>query len=977
MAPTLCWALMLLVSPPSNHPLLLPTSDLGEDLGFSHTTTRDLQIDARGYLWVLNPLGLWCYNGRRPTLILQSEPTITSFAVDGEGGLWAVRGGQLDYVSPGFEKREGVTLRRSLAEANALLLPAGQKQIWMVTQQAVHLIRAEPNQLTQISQYDGSASIEAGPRFGRTGVTAEGDLWLMGNDHLVRCSANGLQSSPIDAAVFPNRVNGFSAISAGADGVWLVNSSKLFFFNSATTAWSHMMDLPTADQPLKLVADKHERLWLLTPDQLLRIEPYRNHSQRVIVADFDQPSPRRRTILNLAATNPNGLWLGTESGPRFLHNLVMMLEPRYAEGTVKSPSPHSQPTADNENPMQPNPKGQALSTQNHSVGSPTQPLEQLRALAIITVDDTQQLVSSAAGFHLLDSDSGEVATFNRMPASLMPQLDFAVKPNGRLWLWRGAWRAQLSVNLLRQNQNALPQPVFVPVRGINDSPGNANGAGKRWLLTQRHARSQVDFPGADTENPIEWSYRFGNEGPQWRTAPNGAVELVPPKPGTYAIDLRYRYRGNRWTELKEVVQIDAPWRLWLSPWWLGLAATVGLAAIAGLFFLRRTPVPQNLPAIPDSEPAVPPARATAPPKADRETAGNKQRILVVDDDPINRQVLVSQLNSQYETAEAASGSAALDVLEREAFDLVLLDIMMPGLSGYGACRQIRETWSMEQLPIIFITARNLPEDIVRGFAEGGNDYMIKPVSRDELFSRVRMHLTLKETNRLLEKEKAWLEAEIELERLARLNRESSIRLLQSQMSPHFIQNTLNSISFLCLSNPEQAVETLERLSTLLRQSFNAIPREWWPLEEEIKAINAFCDIQAVRFGDKFRFKCQVADAVKSLMLPPFLIQPLVENAVFYGLKETWEAVEIGLEITQQGHLVRVTVTNPGKPLAKPFSELISAEHALGNISERLALMFDSEVEHHYEAGHHRIGFHLDLHRPKLEEPTKPPKETTP
>ena len=74
-----------------------------------------------------------------------------------------------------------------------------------------------------------------------------------------------------------------------------------------------------------------------------------------------------------------------------------------------------------------------------------------------------------------------------------------------------------------------------------------------------------------------------------------------------------------------------------------------------------------------------------------------------------------------------------------------------------------------------------------------------------------------------------------------------------------------------------------------------------------------------------------------------MVQPLVENAVFYGLKETTEQVVVGLSLEEDGIYQQVTVTNPGAPLRKPFAELISSEHALGNISERLALLFDSNM----------------------------------
>lgn len=127
------------------------------------------------------------------------------------------------------------------------------------------------------------------------------------------------------------------------------------------------------------------------------------------------------------------------------------------------------------------------------------------------------------------------------------------------------------------------------------------------------------------------------------------------------------------------------------------------------------------------------------------------RILVVDDEPVNRQVLHNHLTLQdYDITEAASGMEALEILERERFDLILLDIMMPKMSGYEVCKAVRERMPLQELPIIFLTAKNQPADLASGFHAGGSDYLAKPISRDELLSRVRTHLQLLDINRNLE-----------------------------------------------------------------------------------------------------------------------------------------------------------------------------------------------------------------------------------
>ena len=120
------------------------------------------------------------------------------------------------------------------------------------------------------------------------------------------------------------------------------------------------------------------------------------------------------------------------------------------------------------------------------------------------------------------------------------------------------------------------------------------------------------------------------------------------------------------------------------------------------------------------------------------------RILVVDDEPINREVLRQQLSTiGYEVAEAAGGRQALDALVNGlAPDLILLDVMMPEMSGYDVLEEIRKTSAESALPVVLLTAKNREQDVVRGFSLGASDYITKPFSKAELLARVGHHLRL-------------------------------------------------------------------------------------------------------------------------------------------------------------------------------------------------------------------------------------------
>lgn len=122
------------------------------------------------------------------------------------------------------------------------------------------------------------------------------------------------------------------------------------------------------------------------------------------------------------------------------------------------------------------------------------------------------------------------------------------------------------------------------------------------------------------------------------------------------------------------------------------------------------------------------------------------RTLIVDDDAVNLHVLRNHLSLQrHAVTEARNGREALERLEQnEAFDLILLDAMMPGMSGYEVCRILRERYSESELPVIMLTAKNRVQDLIAGLDSGANDYLAKPFDSRELTARVRTMVKLKQ-----------------------------------------------------------------------------------------------------------------------------------------------------------------------------------------------------------------------------------------
>ncbi len=270
---------------------------------------------------------------------------------------------------------------------------------------------------------------------------------------------------------------------------------------------------------------------------------------------------------------------------------------------------------------------------------------------------------------------------------------------------------------------------------------------------------------------------------------------------------------------RELVQLHGG-RMWLS-------SEVGKGSIFS-FSLPRT-LGESAPTT--GEPAPSPAARLEPSPHLGESAAVAAgveraafRILVVDDEPINCTILESHLLRHHVTT-AHDGERCLELLAQEAFDLVLLDIMMPRLSGYEVCRRIRAQHSAAELPVIFLSARNLANDLNQGFDCGANDYITKPITKGELLRRVNVQLELLASHRHLEARIAARTAELE-QKNAEIIRTQKQLITQEKMAnigalasgvAHEIRNPLNFVHGLALAS----VELFDELEQLLGQGASA------------------------------------------------------------------------------------------------------------------------------------------------------------
>jgi len=153
-------------------------------------------------------------------------------------------------------------------------------------------------------------------------------------------------------------------------------------------------------------------------------------------------------------------------------------------------------------------------------------------------------------------------------------------------------------------------------------------------------------------------------------------------------------------------------------------------SISARTIFQRTP--QGLPGSENYSKLTPPEAAA------------EYTILIVDDDTASRMVLNAMLSAwKYQVREAVSGEEALQIMNSDSsIDLVILDVIMPGMNGYKTCEKIREFAPLNQLPILFLSASNRDREVLTGYSAGGNDYLSKPVSSVELMSKVSLHLKL-------------------------------------------------------------------------------------------------------------------------------------------------------------------------------------------------------------------------------------------
>ncbi|PIC75633.1 histidine kinase [Sporosarcina sp. P19] len=308
------------------------------------------------------------------------------------------------------------------------------------------------------------------------------------------------------------------------------------------------------------------------------------------------------------------------------------------------------------------------------------------------------------------------------------------------------------------------------------------------------------------------------------------------------------------------------------------------------------------------------------------------QILVVDDDPVNRSVIKQILqNNGFVVTTCASGSQALACIDEKKWSLVITDVMMPQMSGYELCKQIRKRYSIVKLPILLLTARSAAEDVQVGFQYGANDYVRKPVDRIELVVRVQALTDLqKSMNERTAMEAAWL---------------------QAQIKPHFLFNTLNAIAALSEDDPEKMMNLINQFGTYLNSSFSTQNlNQLVPLENELRLVKSYTYIEQQRFNDRLKIEWDVRVQSK-VKVPPLSIQTLVENAITHGVLCLPEGGTVTITIVEVSDHVEISIHDDGIGMSdERIRTLLERENEQGkgigliNTDKRLKQLFGNGLD---------------------------------
>jgi two-component system sensor histidine kinase AlgZ len=186
--------------------------------------------------------------------------------------------------------------------------------------------------------------------------------------------------------------------------------------------------------------------------------------------------------------------------------------------------------------------------------------------------------------------------------------------------------------------------------------------------------------------------------------------------------------------------------------------------------------------------------------------------------------------------------------------------------------------------------------------------------------------------------------------------EARLQALQARIRPHFLYNSINAVLSLIRQDPRRAETALEDLADLFRVVMGD-NRELSPISREVELCRQYLDLEQLRLGDRLKVVWRVDNMPRDALVPPLLLQPLLENAVYHGIEPRVEPGEISIDIYSLRNRVHAVLKNP---YSREGTHHAGNKMALGNIRERLQLHFDSEATLDTRVGDDTYQVHIVL-----------------
>ena len=340
-------------------------------------------------------------------------------------------------------------------------------------------------------------------------------------------------------------------------------------------------------------------------------------------------------------------------------------------------------------------------------------------------------------------------------------------------------------------------------------------------------------------------------------------------------------------------------------------------------------------------------------------AAGPSTILVADDDQPNVRLVESILKTNgYAVIRAYDGDEALRLVAEQRPDLLLLDVMMPNLSGFEVCRRLRERHETRLLPIIMITALNALEDKVQGLDLGADDFLSKPINRTELLAKVRSILRVRALQEEIERQKKELEAANSELLVIQRFKES-----MTQMVVHDLKNPLAAImGNIQLMQLQRAQMTAPRLGELLQRTQdsarqmarmiqnilevakleeNKMPLRRQPVDLARVVAEQCADLLSVSTRDGVRLESVVPENLPPVDADPELVGRILANLLSNAFKHTPNGGRIVVGAHQEGEEIVTTVTDDGEGIPEDLQPHIFEKFVAGESEDRHRRTYDS------------------------------------